>query len=53
MHDDTSGANYKRKTMCFLSVKKLMIPLFLKVVWFTCCFQRAGLLAAPYFSQSV
>ena len=51
MHDDTSGANYKHKTMCFLSVEKIMIPLFLKVVWFTYCFQRAGLPAAPCFSQ--
>src|SRR4029434_4142951 len=46
-----SGANYKRKTMCFLSVEN-HYPLFLKVVWFACYFQRAGLPSAPCFSQS-
>jgi len=32
MHDDTIGANYKRKAMCFLSVEKSWSPYSSK--WF-------------------
>ena len=47
----TQGVLIINVKQCVFKFWKIMIPLFLKMVWFTCCFHRAGLPAAPCFSQ--